>query len=59
MSERWYEWVESFIVCIRRMSSSLDALHRVSQRLREALDIRGRVYKTKGSRDKATSLFYA
>ncbi|KAH0729740.1 hypothetical protein KY289_000928 [Solanum tuberosum] len=56
-SDTWFEWVESSRYCIRRMTLSKGALGWLCRRMREASEVRGKMFKTWRGRDVSTNIF--
>lgn len=56
-SETWFEWVENTRYYTRRMTLSKGALGWLCRRLREASEVRGKMFKTWRGRDVSTNIF--
>ncbi|KAG5630551.1 hypothetical protein H5410_002268 [Solanum commersonii] len=56
-SDTWFDWVESSRYCIRRMTLNKGALGWLCRRMREAPEVRGKMFKTRRGRDVSTNIF--
>ncbi|KAG5594599.1 hypothetical protein H5410_035831 [Solanum commersonii] len=56
-SDTWFEWVENSRYYTRRMTLSKGALGWLCRRLREASEVRGKMFKTWRGRDVSTNIF--
>uniref|UniRef100_A0A0V0IKX8 Putative ovule protein n=1 Tax=Solanum chacoense TaxID=4108 RepID=A0A0V0IKX8_SOLCH len=57
ISDTWFEWVENSRYYTRRMSLSKGAMVWLCRRLREASEVRGKMFKTWRGRDVSTNIF--